>query len=260
VRRSPPGVLRDRELWSFDLRSGTRRLLFRIPDGGEVGSAGFTPDSRYALFWPDLTGSASIAADGLPLAAVPLTGGKPRTLIPVMLAYPDFIAQCTNSLVVAAGAGRETNLGKSLAELSPPSFRAASLELPKTQSWTTPSCSTHGSIAAATGPSREEPHFGLEHRSIWLIRAPGQRPLRLTSPGPRQVSDELPRLSPGGRYILFIRGHSDSNGVERGALELLALSPSGRAHLIGPIAQLGSAGIGYYGHYGWSDLTASHQR
>lgn len=70
--------------------------------------------------------------------------------------------------------------------------------------------------------------------------------MRLTSPGPVRASDELPRISADGRYILFVRARSNKNGVQSGELEVLALRPGGRVRLIGPIAQLGQVGIGYY--------------
>lgn len=224
-------------------------------EGQMGGLAGFTPNGQDVLFWPDASGSASIAADGLPLDAVPLTGGKARTLVPIMLAYGDYIASCSDSLIVTAGRSRESNVGKQLALLSPPSFEARPLHLSKAQSWTTPSCSASGEIATAAGPSRQEAHFGLERRSIWLLKSAHSKPRRLTSPA-ANITDELPRIAPDGRYILFIGTETGANGTGPGTLRLLDLSGGG-AKLDGPIAQLGSVG-GYYGHYPWAQLTAWH--
>lgn len=270
---------RPNELWAVGLHSHARRLLHRLHgveafEGEGAGIAGFTPNGQDVLVWPDLAGSASIAADGLPLLAVPLAGGRAQTLLPKMLAYGDYIADCGESLVVAAGRGRESNVGKRLALLSPPSFRARPLRLSDAQthrsnaqmhrsnrsdaqSWTTPSCSEDGEIATAAGPSRQEPRFGLERRAIWLLRSAHSRPQRLTDPAPR-VTDELPRIAPDGRYVLFIETKPRKNGTGPGTLELLDLAAGG-AKLVGPIAQLGSAGS-YYGHYPWAQLTAWRPR
>lgn len=249
-----------RELWLLDLRKGTRRLLHRISDDGCLFLSRFTPDGRSVLFFPDAFCSASIAADGLPLAAAPVSGGPSRTLVRVMLEGPNFLARCGLRLVAAVGSGRETNYGKSLSLLLPPGYQAVSLGLTSKESWLDPSCSESGAIAVAADPASQNPTFGLEHRSIWLIPAVARRPVRLTSPGPIRVSDELPRISADGRSILFIRGRSNKNGVQTGELELLSLGSGGRARLIGPIAQLGQVGIGYYDYYGWYGQTDWHAR
>lgn len=247
-----------RELWLLDLRTGRRLLLHRVRRGDCLILARFTPDGRGVLFWPDAVCSVSIAADGLPLDTVSSTAGPPSTLVKVMLTYPDFLAPCRTRLIATVGMWRETNTGKSLSQLSPPTYRAASLALSSKESWVDPSCSNNGAIAVAAGPASQNPASGLEHRAIWLIPAVGQPPVRLTTPGPRRVSDELPRISQNGRYILFIRGRSNNNAIQHGKLELLALHAHGRARLIGPIAQLGQARTGYYDYYPWYDQTDWH--
>lgn len=258
----PAGVPRENELWRVDLHDGLRTLLYRAKGIGDLdeGVAGFTPDGNDVLFWPDTSGSSSIAADGLPLDAVPVVGGKPRTLLDAMLAYKDYIADCGNSLLIADGPGRETNVRKSLALLSPPSYRAMSLQLSSKLSWTTPSCSEGGEIVTAAGESRQESHFGLEHRSIWLLDGKGARPRRLTTPRLQTSTDELPRISSNGRYLLYVaatRGNGRDLGQRRGTLWAMSLS-GGEAKPIGPIAEIGWSGS-YYGHYGWANTTAWHE-
>lgn len=249
-----------RGLWLVNLRTLAAKLLYRLPAGGQLTLAGFTPDGRYLLFWPDLTGSASIAADGLPLVAEAVDGGRPRILVRAMLPYSDFISPCTSQLVAAIGFGRETNSGKSLAVLSPPAYRATALPLSTEKSWVSPSCADDGWITAAAGASSQDASFGLQHRSIWLIPARDQKAVRVTQPGPSRVSDELPRISSDGRWILFIRARSDNNGDQQGELELASLNTHrGRPPLVA-IAALGSSGFGYYDHYDWAALTAWHQQ
>ena len=243
------------ELWRIDLGTRASVRLARVSNALPF-VAGVTPDGADALFSADPQGSGSIAADGLALEAVPLTGGVLRTLVPSILNYPGFIAPCGLSMIVTAGAGRESNLGKSLAVLRPPAYRSTTLGLSPGQSWVTPSCSARGAIAAAAGRSSDNAGFGLQHRSIWLIPTPGAPAVRLTNPGPLRMSDELPRMAGDGRYILFVRAVSGGGAVQHGQLELIALGRHGHSRLIGPIAQLGSAGIGYYDHYPWSSVTA----
>jgi hypothetical protein len=220
------------------------------------GIAGVTPNSRYVLLWPDTSGSSSIAADGLPLRAVPIGGGAQRTLVATMLPYPDYIAACRSRLIVTAGRSREADYHKTLLSLSPPSFQPQSLQLSSALSWTNASCSAHGDIAVAAGLSVRQPRFGLQHRAIWLVPA-HRSPLQLTRPSRRHVSDELPRISRNGDDVLFVR-MTTSKGAGRGQLELAAVEHR-KSNVIGPIARLGDIGIGYYDHYGWAEVTAWHE-
>lgn len=262
LRAGAPAVGANRsELWSVDPATGRRRLVYETKGTGDLrGSiAGFTPNGRNVLVWPNQSRSSSIAADGLPLAAIPIAGGHPQTLVPTMLAYRDYIATCAGSLVVAAGPDRYTTHGKRLVRLAPPSYRPVSLHLPAAESWTTPSCSRSGEIAAAAGPNGVERHFGLERRSIWLLSSPTARPRRIASPAGEDTTDELPRISKDGRYVLYIATRNPASGsmAAEGSLWVASLE-GGRSRDIGPIARLGRAG-NYYGHYGWASVTAWHQ-
>lgn len=260
--RESHGGIRQNQLWSIDLNTGTRKLIYRIEGIGELayGIAGVTSDGRQVLVWPDVTGSASLAFDGMPLAAVPIGGGPVRTLVHVMLTNRDYIATCNGSLVVAAGSGRYTTTGKRLVRLRPPAYHLEALRLSAKWSWITPSCSENGEVAASATRDHSEPHFGLEHKSIWLFPSATAPPRRLTLPHPKTTTDELPRISRNGRYILYIvasKNTSDALGERQAALWAIPLKATD-SKPIGPIAQLGTSGSSY-GQYGWGSSTAWHQ-
>jgi hypothetical protein len=56
--------------------------------------AGWCPDGRWLLFWSVTQCSNSIAADGLPLGAVPVAGGTPIRVVGHMQRHPDFLSWC----------------------------------------------------------------------------------------------------------------------------------------------------------------------
>ena len=73
---------------------------------------------------------------------------------------------------------------------------------------------------------------------------------RLTDP-PRGATDELPRWSADGRWILFVRsGPTKEDASTAGRLYLVAASGD---ELVGPVIRL--AGGNYYGHYSWAEET-----
>ena len=247
------------EIWLIDVATGTSRLLFKLkpPALAPAWLQGFSPDGRWLVFWEDSQNSSSLAADGLPLVALPVGGGKPVVVTHGELHYPDFLTWCGNSLVyVIDHGGRQVTLGDGIAVTRPPVWRSQ-IVLPaggKT-SWHSVACPTAaagarggGGLVVAGGPTNEDSPFGQEHRSLWLVSpSPGANPQRLTptTPPPRQT-DELPMWSGDGRWILFVR--TKPGGISAGGT-LYALDPFG-GNLVGPIADIGKTG-NYYGSYGW---------
>lgn len=63
-------------VWLLDLRSGSRRLLLALhkPTVAPPWLAGFSPSGRWLLAWEDSENSSSLAADGVPLVAIPVAG------------------------------------------------------------------------------------------------------------------------------------------------------------------------------------------
>src|SRR5436190_941221 len=139
---------------------------------------------------------------------------------------------------------------------SAPRWRARNLSRDATQSWVSPACAADGErIVAAAGPNRTENRFGEERRSVWVLAADGSSRKRLTSPPPG-ATDESPRWSSDGRWILFVRSNRTTrNATAFGSLYLLEVATR---RLRGPLARVGPAG-NYYGLYGWPSVAAWFQ-
>ncbi len=240
-------VTRFKDVWAVDLASGRARLVYRTPRGQVAPPelAGWSPDGRWILFWSDIQNSASLAADGLPLKAVRASGGPVRLVLDSLVAS-DFLTWCGPRLVAAAGGDRVTTVGKSIVSTAPPAWRATPLSRDRTRSWVSPSCARDGAkIAAAAGPAGDLRRFGEERRGIWLLS-----PRRRLTTAPMGTSDETPRWSRDGGWILFVRSSVvTENANARGTLEL-ARASGGRPQAVGarPVT-----GWNYYGHYSWAD-------
>jgi dipeptidyl aminopeptidase/acylaminoacyl peptidase len=162
-----------------------------------------------------------------------------------MLLWDDFLSWCGSRLVVAAGAGRYATSNKALLVASAPGWRGRPLSRDRLRSWISPACSPDGRlVAASAGPNDVEPRFGLEARSIWLLAVDGAVRRKLTSP-PRGRTDELPRWSRDGRFVLFVRsGPTRDDTSASGAVYLVRVADR---RIFGPLAHV--RGGNYYGHY-----------
>jgi Tol biopolymer transport system component len=201
--------------------------------------------------WPAATQEISLAADGMPLDAQPLDGGAPITITSMLLHF-DYLTWCGGRLVVASGGNRYSTTGKTILTASAPDWKTADLSNDPTRSWVSPACSPDGLwVAAAAGPNKMEELFGQEDRGIWLLAADGSQRRPLTSP-PAGFTDEYPRWSRDGNWLLFVRsGPTRPDAVASGRLYLARIGPgNGQATVFGPIAGLDPAD-NYYGHYNW---------
>jgi WD40-like Beta Propeller Repeat len=269
-----PPALWHQEIWLIDLGSGARRMIFHVnpPAFAPAWLQGFSPDGRWLIFWEDTQGSASLAADGLPLRAIRLSGGRAVTVINGGLPHRDFLTWCGNALVyVINRGGRQVTLGDGIAAAAPPTWRPRTI-LPAggRRSWNSLSCPTPaaaerggGALVVAGGPTSQDLPFGHEHRSLWILsptpRAKPQ-PLRQADP-PADETDELPMWSGDGRWILFVRTrfvHAKARtAMPRGRGVLYALNPFG-GNLVVPIERVG-ASSNYYGAYGWAGQIDWHR-
>lgn len=244
-------------IWVFDLGTGARRELFSEPrrEGAPLLLQGFSPGGRWLLFWQDPYSSASLLADGTPLLAIPVAGGRPR-LVTSELYYEDYVSWCGGRLVyVVNHGGREVTDGDGIAVASPPSWRSRTL-LPDAgrTSWTSFACSRAGVLAVAAGPSNADmARFGHEHRSIWLVHGRSAVREAKTVP-PRHETDEWPSWSSNGKWLLFVRT-GWAGGGWHGSLYALDRSSN---RLLGPIASVGAT-ENYYGYYGWSSQLSWHR-
>ncbi|HEY1563763.1 MAG TPA: hypothetical protein VGF72_03675 [Gaiellaceae bacterium] len=245
------------EIWLVDPATGARREVFREPrrEGAPLLLHGFSPDGHWLLFWKDLDASASILADGVPLLAVPVAGGRPRIVTKAELYFRDFLGWCGGSFVyVTDHGGRTVSRGDGMAVTAPPTWQSQVILPARGQtSWTAFSCGPGGTLAVAAGPTGDDEPFGHEHRSIWLVHGRSARRLSQTIPPPGR-SDEWPSWSANGRWLLFVRTRFSGRGWP-GSLFALDLATR---KLVGPIAKVGAT-ENYYGHYAWSSQISWHR-
>jgi hypothetical protein len=253
-RRRGAGIGRPlrQEIWLLRPPSLAPRLLYRVPVGRDTPPrlAAVATGQRAVFFWPLVDHANSANLDGLPLELVTGSAPEARQIVPAMLARPDFLSWCGSRLVAAAGFDRIATVHKSLVILTPPKWQKVILKPAGPLSWITPSCSPDGRrVAAAAGPNREDVPFGREARAIQIVSLNGGAARELALPS-RGESDELPRWSRDGRFILFVRrGPTIENPAAQGHVYLVE---TGGAHRVyGPLASLGLGGD-IYGQYGWS--------
>jgi hypothetical protein len=210
---------------SFDVYRGPRALML----------FGWSPDSRWILFAVDPMGSASLAADGLTLRAVPIDAGGVSTIGPALL-YDDYRTWCGGRLFMTLGGDRIATTNKRLVVISPPLWRPRTLT--RGRAWGSVACAPDGrSVVVQSQATSNDANFFHTRWSLWQVGADGSQ-RRLTKP-PGGYADESPRFA--GDTLFFVRSR-------RGVGTLYALR-DGR--LLGPFASLGYS-LGYYGHNAWS--------
>ena len=260
------------EIWLLDLSTGAKRMLFALPRGKVAPPllSGFSPDGKWLLAWEDTDNSASLAADGLPLATIAVKDGRAVPVGKGTLVYGDFVSWCTGNLLayVDNTGGRQVTLNDRVNFAGPapnwpvvtPAGPGAKAQL----SFVSPSCSPPGlfMVAAAVGPTTQDEPFGHEHRRIWVLPYTGGNWRPLEAPPPKGSTDELPLWSSDGHWVAFIRT-TWTGTAGAGYLYLLYLGSvnhfNGHALLVGPIAPLGTTS-NYYGHYNWAAQVAWYSR
>jgi len=90
-------------------------------------------------------------------------------------------------------------------------------------------------------------------RSIWLVPLAGSKRRPLVGAAGDGLSDEQPRWSRDGRWILYVE-HRAHWGA-RSRLYLIDVATGSRR---GPFADLAGDG-GYYGYHDWNELAAWYQ-
>ncbi|HET8980999.1 MAG TPA: hypothetical protein VFN87_22790 [Solirubrobacteraceae bacterium] len=239
------------ELLTVDLRTGAVRTALR--QTGEYDTlAGWSPDGRWLLYWPQRICSASLAADGLSLYAVPASGrGHPVRAVAHMLVYPDFLTWCAGRLIAASTPDRETELGSKLVKSEPPAWRQRTVDNPRPLSWVSPACSVSGRRLVAAAGTSQEVSFGNEHRSVYLLRPDGAVVRRLSRPDAPGLSDEAPQFSRNGRWVLFVRSRVVTAGTAADSHDTIELVQASGAGTAVPVLSFTSSDFSYYDHFNW---------
>jgi WD40-like Beta Propeller Repeat len=205
---------------------------------GPIEPFGVSPDRRWILYAIDPQGSASLAADGLALRAVRVTGGRS---FPVAfgLAYDDYHAWCGGRLVMTSGGDRIAIHAKRLIVTGPPDWRARPLVRAPGRAFGSVACAPDGkSVVVQSQRSGTDAYFFHTRWALWRVGLDGAM-TQLTAP-PAKHADESPRFSRDGKTVYFVRS-------QHGRGQLYALK-GGR--VIGPLLSLGYS-LGYYGHENW---------
>jgi dipeptidyl aminopeptidase/acylaminoacyl peptidase len=239
-------------LWVVDLATGARTQIWRSSSPtGEVGlpvGVRWSPDGRWILFQTDPYGSGSIAADGLPLWAIRSSGGRTAQVEPRVLGGSDFLQACGRRVLISGGFDRYVSARKRVDLSSPPAWRARTISPDRRRSWYAATCSPdRATIAATVTTNREEGRFDTAERSIWLL---GGRLRLLVGRAGDGYSDEQPRWSSDGRWILYVHHPAHSRPTAR--LYLVNIATGERR---GPFAHV-DGGLGYYGRHDWNGLAA----
>jgi hypothetical protein len=254
VSRVAGGASGSASIWTLSASHPRPVLAYSAPRGTEeLQLAQFAPGDKALAFWVNRYGSASLVEDGLRLQLLTLDqSGTAVTLSTLSPAHSEAVTTCGDRLVFVAGGGREGTLGKRLASAyAVDGWQAESLTY-GSRSAVSPSCAPEGDwLAAAIGPNGQW-HAGQEQRSIELFPMHNGRRTRLSTPPPGS-SDESPRVTGGGRWVLFIRSKLTRDGAT-GAGYLISTSKPG-SRPIGPLFIAGPASD-YYGTYNWTETVA----
>jgi dipeptidyl aminopeptidase/acylaminoacyl peptidase len=243
-------------LETMPARGGTAVVRYRSP-GKALDLAGWWPGGGGLLAWIDGQGSASLAADGLPLESVPLgsgpLAGKPASL-GLTLVYPAFVSVTTGAGVAAisAGADRYEWDGKNILVCR---LTGGCAGLPAGSPGATntdPALSpggrylafVHGAASSPTDFSQVPVSRWYATRTLWLDTLAGGRARQLTVAG-TSVAD--PTWSADGQRLLYVR----DNG-------LWLLNPAGGAPARIVASLFSGPWPNYYYYIDWPDQFAWH--
>jgi hypothetical protein len=246
VRASGHGKSAKQTIWVADLRTGRRRPVFTeseyyksvsgLDSQGPIELLAVGGDSVFFAIDPD--GSGSIAADGLLLRQVPVTGGRVHVL-GVMLPYSDYLTWCGGRLVWIQGKDRVAIHAKRLVASAAPDWKPRPLLADRALSFSTPACSPDGTaVAVLAQRSSVDAGFFATRWQLWRVGLDGTHNV-LDAP-PAGFADESPQWARNSNAVLFVR---ERNGYGR-----LMLWRSGTT--VGPFGNLGYS-VGYYGHHDW---------
>ncbi len=228
-------------VWTLDVESGRAIQLVRAANGEQTAPmiAGWSLDGRSIFFWPGAAHSTPATPTQTSIDVVRASGGEPTEVVARMSAAADFLSWCDREVVLVGGAEGSAPGGQLLDAAYPTWLTAQlSLRIPSAADARWPACALHKKLVAASlaqGSGGVAP--ASRSRVIWLLQPRGFTG-PVTTPGPG-FSDEAPRWSPDGRFLLFVRRSLISG---EGMIYVLPVGEDGSpdGSLIGPLATLGS--------------------
>jgi len=246
------------DLYRIDVNgTGLHRLLRVTGDSYHPIISGWTPDGKYIIFLQDTAYSASLLADGVPLAAVPTEGGPVRVYsenTPVtggLAVSPD-----GRGIAVLQREGRESwqNARLFITPIDQVRLRQLTDNMlaPLFPAW-----SPQGNLLAyAAGPAAENiepPDIGpaLAKRTVLLVDpATGVRQGGTNAMNDR---DEYPQWSADGQHLLFARITPEGQA----GLWMLNLTNQDKRRVVerfSPDSPEDTGWRGFYGTVGWESI------
>jgi len=239
------------------LAGGPPRTVYTLAEGGYVDlRPGWWPDGKGLLFWDDPAGSASIAADGLPLDSLDLATGRVSTLA-TTLTYSNWLSWSPTGGLLAVVAGGDRIIwdsGKHLLVCAMPAARCRPVPLASSDLMSLdPAWTSAGSLVydvAPQGLSLKGAPFTQQNVATWY----GHTRLYVAS-DPASGGHELagagagahdPQSLPDG--LIFVRG---------AALWYLPAGATSAARIAGGLASPSQYG-NYYGYVAWYQDFAWH--
>lgn len=254
-RMGPPSQASYAGLWRIPAEMGTPVELYAVRGPGPqcLTPAGWTLGAQFVLFWSHSICSSSLAADGLPLMAVPAVGGAPRELAREVLLHPDFVSSSRRGeLALVAGGGRATVWQKRIVIVDPRSDQSRFLT-PEREAAISPAWSSNGTrLAYVAGPATataggELMRQALMGRRIGVASVDGSDRRSVTDDP--NFRDEFPLWLQGGRHLLFCRLDKEDHA------SLWLLDAQGGAPV--RVTDVDLPGTHPFGYYGWIDWAAA---
>ncbi|MHB1535074.1 MAG: TolB family protein, partial [Acidimicrobiales bacterium] len=237
--------------------------------GNTVVVASWWPDGQGLLYWADPGGSASIAADGLPLESLDLASGQSRTLADTLV-HRHWLAWSPGGATVALVAGGNRSLwdsGKHLELCAIPAGTCNSVPQPAERVSLDPAWTSSGGLVFTRAPGTAANTFGPPPG---IPSIPGQAPY---APGATAAWDAAQHLwsagpTGAGAQQLAAAGAgahtptATSRGliyVKDGSLWLLGAAGASTVEIARPLGGGVAVQPSYYGYVGWSHDYSWHQ-
>jgi Tol biopolymer transport system component len=248
------------ELETMPASGGTGTVVRSWADG-LLELAGWWPDGSGLLYWPDPQGSASLAADGLPLDSIQLATGVSRTLVTGMLVHSSWIAFAPggHELAVVSGGNREIWLGGKAITVCGQSVSCKPVAQPSGTVSTQPSWSPAGRLTFARGSASGPfgPNGKADFSTAWVTRWEATQQL-WSAAGNGAGQARVPGTGAGALDPVWARNDA-LMFVRDNWLWLLPAGSKSAERVAGPlndISNLDITNITYYGYVPYPKLIA----